>query len=78
MPRVLHQADDVDPPALLLLGLEAETLEGNPDLHLVSVVGQPSLGLEDEVGAQVGRLPLHHGVVEAVAAGGPGLDQGAV
>ena len=36
---VLHLADDVDAPVLLRLGLKAEALERNPDLHLVPVLG---------------------------------------
>jgi hypothetical protein len=72
---VLHQADDVDPPGLLLFRLEANALERDPDFYLVAVVGHPALGVEDVVRAEVGPLPFDHRVVEAVATGGAGLHQ---
>jgi hypothetical protein len=72
---MLYQPHDVDAPALFLLRLKTKALEGNPHLYLVTVLRQPALGLKHKVRAQVGRLPLHYGVVEAVAAGSPGLDQ---
>ena len=53
-------------------------LNGNPQLDFVAVRHQTALRLEDEVRAQVGGLPLDHGIVESVAAGTPGLDQRSV
>ena len=72
---MLYQADDIDAPALLLLRLEADALEGNPYLDLIAVIGDPTLGLIHIVRAQIRRLPLDHRVVEAVSTGGPGLHQ---
>jgi hypothetical protein len=72
---VLHQPNHVDAPALLARWLVAKALERNPNLDFISVLGEPALRLEDEVRAQVSRLSLDHGVVEAIAAGGSGFHQ---
>ena len=68
---MLHQPHNVDAPDLLLFGLEADALEGDPDLDLVSVLGNVALGFEHVVGAEIGLLPLYHGSVEAVSADDP-------
>ncbi len=63
------------PPALLPPGLKSEALERNANLDLVAGLGDPALGVEYEVRAQVGALALDHRVVEPVAGGGPRLHQ---
>src|SRR5207245_9466146 len=54
-PRVLHGAQDLDAPILGVGALIAETLEGNPHLHLVAPIGHAAARLVHVVGVQVDR-----------------------
>src|SRR4029079_14446127 len=61
MPRALDAADDVKAPVLGGRRLVAQALERNADLDLVPEVGQMSLRVEDEIGAEVcRRAPAGH------------------
>jgi hypothetical protein len=60
------------------LRLKSEALERDADLDLVAILGHASLGVKYEIRAEVGALPLEHGVVESVAAGGTGFHQGSI
>ena len=59
VPRVLHLADDVDAPALHVGRLVADALEGDVELDLVAVVGEPAPRIEDVVRREVGLAHLH-------------------
>src|SRR5206468_9096523 len=50
VPRVLHGAQDLDAPILGVGALIAETLEGNPHLHLVAPIGHAATRLVHVVG----------------------------
>ena len=59
VPRMLHVTDDLEPPALHTARGVAERLEGNSHLDLKPPVGDTSLRLPEEVGAQI-VLTGHH------------------
>ena len=63
---MLNLPGDVDAPHLLRRRLEAQTLEGDPDLDLVAPLGDPPLGLEDVVRAQIRALPANHRIGEPI------------
>src|SRR5207247_8718714 len=55
VPRVLYGAQDLNPPILWVGALIAETLEGNPHLHLVASIGHVAARFVHVVGVQVDR-----------------------
>ena len=53
---VRHDPRDVNAPVLLRLRLIAQALERNAHFDFVAALGDAALRLEDEVGAEIGRL----------------------
>ncbi|MBK8003768.1 MAG: hypothetical protein IPK12_07410 [Gemmatimonadetes bacterium] len=73
---MLHQAEDVELPGLLVGRLVAQALERDADLDLVAPRHQPAARLEQEVGREVRPLARpRRAAVEAAAAHHPALGE---
>src|SRR5687768_2903865 len=79
MAGALDAPDDMQRPVLRFLRLVAKRLEGNTDLDLIAEVGEPALGIEHEILAQIGRFTTADKSSEASpSAAARALGEGAV